>query len=82
MSDSTVMSLRLPSALHRKLARLAKQEQRSNSWLAAEAIRQYVDLREAHLAEIEVGLRSLEKEPTNSLAEAKKHLKTSRRKRT
>lgn len=82
MSDSTVMSLRLPSSLHRKLARLAKQEQRSNSWLAAEAIREFVELREAHLAEIEAGLRSLEEEPTRSLVEARKLLTASWRRRS
>ncbi len=43
MSDSTTMTIRLPPALKDRLARLAKSTRRSNSYLAGEAVAEYVD---------------------------------------
>ncbi len=43
MTDSTTMTVRLSSDLKGKLERLAETTRRSKSYLAAEAIAQYVD---------------------------------------
>jgi RHH-type transcriptional regulator, rel operon repressor / antitoxin RelB len=43
MADSTTLTVRLSSELNDKLERLAASTRRSKSYLAAEAITQYVD---------------------------------------
>jgi RHH-type transcriptional regulator, rel operon repressor / antitoxin RelB len=43
MSDSEVLSIRLPRKLKAKLEKLAKLSGRSKSWHAAEALDAYVD---------------------------------------
>lgn len=44
MSDTTTMTVRLSAELKSKLERLAQSTRRSKSYLAAEAIAEYVDL--------------------------------------
>ena len=44
MADSTTMSVRLSTELKDRLERLAASTKRSKSYLAAEAIAEYVDL--------------------------------------
>ena len=44
MSDTTTMTVRLSKDLKGKLERLAESTKRSKSYLAAEAIAEYVDL--------------------------------------
>lgn len=46
MADSNILTLRVDSKLKKKLDKLAKTTQRSRSFLAAEAIREYVALNE------------------------------------
>jgi predicted transcriptional regulator len=41
--NSTTMTIRVPVAVHEKLARLSKCTRRSRSYLAAEAVSAYVD---------------------------------------
>ena len=50
---SVTVTVRLESALKRRLERLSEATQRSKSFLAAEAIRDYVDLNEWQVREIE-----------------------------
>jgi RHH-type transcriptional regulator, rel operon repressor / antitoxin RelB len=56
MPESTVLTLRLDPRLKKKLDKLATQTRRSRSFLAAEAIREYVSLNEWQIGEIEKGL--------------------------
>lgn len=50
---SVTMTVRLESGLKQRLERLSEATQRSKSFLAAEAIRDYVDLNEWQVQEIE-----------------------------
>jgi RHH-type transcriptional regulator, rel operon repressor / antitoxin RelB len=57
MADSTILTLRVDEKLKKKLDKLAKSTQRSRSFLAAEAIRDYVELNEWQIQEIQKGIR-------------------------
>jgi len=50
MTETTTMTIRLDADVKKKLGRLAKHTQRSNSFLAAEAVSAYVD-RELEIVE-------------------------------
>ena len=54
------ISVRLDAGVKRRLEALAKRSLRSKSFLAAEAIAQYVDAEEWQLGEIQEGLRDLD----------------------
>jgi predicted transcriptional regulator len=55
-SEANVLSLRLDPRLKKQLDKLAKATQRSRSFLAAEAIREYVSLNEWQIEEISKAL--------------------------
>jgi predicted transcriptional regulator len=50
------MTIRVPVAVHEKLARLSKGTKRSRSYLAAEAVSAYVDRELSIIEGIELGL--------------------------
>ena len=52
MPESTVLTLRLNPQLKKKLDRLSSAMSRSRSFIAAEAIREYVALNDWQIAEI------------------------------
>lgn len=52
MSDSTTMTIRLEPELKIRLDKLAEATHRSESFLAAEAVREYVELNEWQVQEI------------------------------
>lgn len=56
MAESAVLTLRLDSKLKTRLDRLSKATQRSRSFVAAEAIREYVDLNEWQISEVRKAL--------------------------
>jgi RHH-type transcriptional regulator, rel operon repressor / antitoxin RelB len=56
MSSQKILTLRLDGALTGKLDKLAKATQRSRSFLAAEAIRDYVALNSWQIEEIQKAL--------------------------
>jgi predicted transcriptional regulator len=56
MADSSVLTLRLDSKLKKQLDKLSKVTSRTRSFLAAEAIREYVILNEWQIEEIRKGL--------------------------
>ena len=56
MAESAVLTLRLDSKLKSRLDRLSKATQRSRSFVAAEAIREYVTLNEWQISEIKKAL--------------------------
>ncbi len=61
MADSTVLSVRIGKPIKKRLARLARAMKRSQSFLAAEAIEEFVDVQEWQLAGIEKALASLDR---------------------
>ena len=56
MADSSVLTLRLDSKLKKQLDKLSKVTSRTRSFLAAEAIREYVQLNEWQIEEIRKGI--------------------------
>ena len=57
MADSTTMTIRLDEELKARLDLLARTMHRSKSYLAAEALRDYVALNEWQLGELEVAVK-------------------------
>ena len=58
---SVPITLRLDSATRKRLERLAKATERSRAALAAEAVRQYLDLNEWQIAAIQAGVRDADR---------------------
>jgi len=56
MPESSVLTLRLETKLKKQLDRLSKSMNRSRSFLAAQAIQEYVSVNEWQIAEIKKGL--------------------------
>ena len=56
MPESSVLTLRLDAKLKRQLDRLSKSMNRSRSFVAAEAIQEYVSVNEWQINEIKKGL--------------------------
>ena len=56
MPESSVLTLRLETKLKKQLDRLSKSMHRSRSFLAAQAIQEYVSVNEWQIAEIKKGL--------------------------
>jgi predicted transcriptional regulator len=57
MAESTTISIRLEADVKTRLDQLADATNRSKSFLAAEAIRAFVDLNEWQIREIQTALR-------------------------
>jgi RHH-type rel operon transcriptional repressor/antitoxin RelB len=56
MAGSSVLTLRLDSKLKNQLTKLSKATSRTRSYLAAEAIREYIQLNEWQIKEIHKGI--------------------------
>lgn len=59
--SSTTVSVRIDSAIKKRLEKLAKSTGRSRSFLAAEAINEYLDLKEWQVAGIQKAMASLDR---------------------
>ena len=68
---STTMTVRMESAVKNRLDKLAKATKRSKSFLAAEAIRQYVETNEWQIQEIRSALAEADAGDFASPAEVK-----------
>lgn len=55
--DTTTLTLRVPSEMKEQLDKLANATHRSKSYLAGEAIRQYLDLEAWQIGEIQQALK-------------------------
>jgi RHH-type transcriptional regulator, rel operon repressor / antitoxin RelB len=55
--DTAILTLRVPVEVKQQLDRLADATHRSKSWLAGEAIRQYLDLEAWQIGEIAQALK-------------------------
>jgi predicted transcriptional regulator len=58
---SEPVTLRLDAATRKRLDKLAKATERSRAALAADAVRQYLDLNEWQIAAIETGVREADR---------------------
>ena len=76
MAESTLLTLRLKRGLRKQLDRLAKATERSRSFLAAEAIREYVALNEWQIEETH---RALEEAGRGEFASEEQVRRTVRR---
>jgi RHH-type rel operon transcriptional repressor/antitoxin RelB len=56
MPESAILTLRLDAKLKKQLDRLSKSMSRSRSFVAAQAIQEYVSVNEWQIAEIKKGL--------------------------
>ncbi len=56
MPESAILTLRLDAKLKKQLDRLSKSMNRSRSFVAAQAIQEYVSVNEWQIAEIKKGL--------------------------
>jgi RHH-type transcriptional regulator, rel operon repressor / antitoxin RelB len=61
MSSSSVLTLRLNSKLKKQLDRLSRAMNRTRSFVASEAIREYVTLNEWQIEEIKKGIAEAER---------------------
>ncbi len=57
MASTATFTVRVPADLKKRIDQLAKASDRSRSWLAADALRHYVQDQQWQLAEIETGLQ-------------------------
>ena len=69
MAQEKIVTLRMDGALRGKLDKLAAATRRSRSFLAAEAIREYVELNGWQIGEIQKGLEEAERGEFASEAE-------------
>lgn len=69
---STTMTIRLEDDTRARLEKLAKATQRSRSFLAAEAIRDYVEINEWQVGEIREALKEAERGEFASESEVKR----------
>jgi RHH-type rel operon transcriptional repressor/antitoxin RelB len=54
--ETTTLTLRVPTEMKERLDKLAAATHRSKSWLAGEALRQYIDLESWQIGEIRQAL--------------------------
>ena len=71
---STTVTLRLDDDLKQRLDRLSKATQRTKSFLAAQAIREFVDLNEWQIGEIEEAVAEADREEFASETEIRRVL--------
>jgi len=83
MAGNMVMTLRLEPELRKRLDGLAKAQRRSRSFIAAEAIREYVAVNEWQIEEIKKGLAEADRGEFASDAQVQRTMnKWTGRKRT
>lgn len=74
MSDSTLISVRVPEKVARRLAALAEAIDRSKSYVAAQAIEEYLDLQEWQIKAIRQGIADADRGKLMDHSEALKIL--------
>jgi RHH-type rel operon transcriptional repressor/antitoxin RelB len=72
MAESSVLTLRLDTKLKKQLDRLSKTTSRTRSFLAAEAIREYVSVNEWQIAQIKKGIEQADRGEFATEAEVKR----------
>lgn len=69
---SALISVRVSTEIAERLEKLAKTIDRSKSYVAAEAIEEYLDVHEWQVQAIQEGLKEIEQGATVDLTEVKK----------
>ncbi len=72
MATTTLISVRVPENIAKRLAGLAKSVTRSKSFLAAKAIEEYLDLHEWQVQAIHAGLDEVKQNSVVDLEEVKR----------
>ncbi len=75
MPESSVLTLRLDSKLKRQLDRLSRAMSRSRSFVAAEAIREYIALNDWQIEEVKKAVAEADRGDFASDKEAERTLK-------
>jgi len=70
MNETALISARVPLEVAQRLEALAASTHRSKSYLAAQAIEEFVELQEWHIAAIREGMAAAEKGEVGSHAQA------------
>lgn len=73
MSASTLVTVRITPTIAERLAMLADSMDRSKSYIAAEAIEEYLDIHEWQIQAIKQGIEAVEQGKTFPFEEIKKH---------
>ena len=74
MRDTTLISVRVSNKLARRLARLAKSTDRSMSYVAGQAIEEFITLQEWQVKAIQEGLEQADQGDLHPHSEARKRL--------
>ena len=69
MSQSTTMTIRLEPELKSRLDKLATATHRSKSFLASEAVREYIELNEWQIQELKTAIKEADAEDFASIQE-------------
>jgi RHH-type rel operon transcriptional repressor/antitoxin RelB len=73
-TSSSLISVRVPTEVAQRLEKLSQSVDRSKSYLAAEAIEEYLDLHEWQIQAIQDGLHEVEQGHVVNLIDVKKDL--------
>ncbi len=73
-AHSALISVRVPVSVAKRLEILAKSVERSKSYIAAEAIEEYLDIHEWQVQAIQDGLKEIEQGAVIDFVEVKKDL--------
>jgi predicted transcriptional regulator len=73
-TESSLISVRVPSDVAHRLEKLSQSVDRSKSYLAAEAIEEYLDLHEWQVQAIQNGLQEIEQGDVVNFVDVKKDL--------
>lgn len=73
MQQSTLVTVRVKSDIAARLAKLAEALDRSKSYLAAEAIEEYLETHEWQVQAIKEGIAAADRGETINFEEIKKH---------
>lgn len=73
-TSSALISIRVPIKIAKRLEILSKSIERSKSYIAAEAIEDYLDLHEWQIKAIQEGLQEIEQDQVIDFLKVKKNL--------
>ncbi len=73
-ASSALISVRVPTSIAQRLENLAISVERSKSYLAAEAIEEYLDIHEWQIQAIQDGLKEIDQGAVIDLIDVKKDL--------
>lgn len=75
MSNPTLVSVRVKPEVAQRLELLAQATRRSKSYLAAEALEEYLDIHEWQVQAIQEGIEAVTRGETESIEDVKKYWK-------